>query len=298
MSMARKFMKDDTLLSSEQRIEELERKYSILLERIQIYDNFVDISKNNGLSLQCSLKDISKHSEALQNIRKEYDELRAYYFTLTQKHNDLRDSVPASLNKLQENLEKAQAKSDVNIAQLQGSHNGFQFVLSDLQKDSAKKDDFKAFQVYVMELLASQKKDVLEAEKKIKEIQIVLGEMSAKKTEILILVEAIKNDLSDFSKSTSATGFSTFEKIESLKKIIEDIKLDVQIKLDSFKSPQKDPSDMINAAKSEILSKLEAVTLDSNNAMLKSSNSSHQIMILEKKMENINLTLKKLELAR
>ena len=81
------------------------------------------------------------------------------------------------------------------------------------------------------------------------------------------------------------------------RKDIEQLNEKVRSQLSSFQIPQM-ALDSLNALKTELLSKMEGITLDANNALLKASNSSQQIMILEKKMENLALNVKKNELAR
>jgi DNA anti-recombination protein RmuC len=82
--------------------------------------------------------------------------------------------------------------------------------------------------------------------------------------------------------------------LSKLQDIEENIKFWVTSKLDENK-----PLDMTNNLenfKSELLKILEIVKIESQNAFLKAGNISMQIPMLEKKIENIVLTLKKYDL--
>jgi K+/H+ antiporter YhaU regulatory subunit KhtT len=108
--------------------------------------------------------------------------------------------------------------------------------------------------------------------------------------------EKNKNDLQELTKKISDLR-TEFKKIVSesqtwavdlVDRRISDIKV-----LTNTKACNQD----LEVLKNEVISKLEFVTLNGTNSTLRSQNADQQIKILEKKIENIYLILKKHELS-
>jgi vacuolar-type H+-ATPase subunit I/STV1 len=112
---------------------------------------------------------------------------------------------------------------------------------------------------------------------------------SAQGSEISKLAIRIESYIADLETRISKLHHSVSITCDTLAKKVDEIIGKAKEELSSAPS--------IEAIKSEVMKKLETVSIDSANASLKASNSAQQIYLLEKKLENLALLLKKHELS-
>jgi hypothetical protein len=99
---------------------------------------------------------------------------------------------------------------------------------------------------------------------------------------------------SNFAKDLANHKESTATQFEQLK---QGLTFFIEDKIASLPKPSLTPSITAEDAKLQIQKQVEPASLDARNANLRSSNNEQKITLLEKKVENLNLLLNKLQLS-
>lgn len=108
---------------------------------------------------------------------------------------------------------------------------------------------------------------------------------------VLAMINSIHHSMSDQREDL-------FNHISRLEGNIYDSNKNNEVKLNNMKTSFDMHPDEIRAFKEDILKKHESVALDGTNSVIRSSNNEQQLKILEKRVENIYLLLKKYELSK
>lgn len=299
MSGGRSFVKNETNLSPEERISELERKYEIAINRIKSYDEFLSDSKKT-----------EKRIDEIERLEKNNNE---FLLKLREEINLRINNIISTLNRFKDEIDYLNAENQHNTKEI-----------SRIERDNKNQ----------LEVISSQHIDV---ESKIRNITSQSSNHSDKISSLydrLIenssLIESFFQRFQDLSKQfdpihQKIDHLSNFfdgrvkainELIESKPKIQDFISTSRKIIVEEinslenkiFEKVKENLSSLINKLKtygdtaesvrSEISRQMDLISLDSKNAIIKSGNTSQQIQILEKKLENVLLLIKKHELDK
>jgi hypothetical protein len=299
MSDGKKFSKTDSNLTPEQRLEEVERKFSVILERIQAYDQvlteFANIHSNlnfanqNYLTLESSLNEKQEFlNKSIENINSTLSNVIRNISLITNMVNEQKTLYEQSLNNLRNvcnqsttgvDLVKTQV-NNVNMDQIKirNSYSALEKRLLDLEKYLSQK--------YTQLDTFSQKHDMLEKDVKLNHS---------------LLKTQIDQILSSFQEIPQFNEWATKIHIKICNEI-NDKQKQFYYELDKRSQQLKDQlaSDPYTAesVKKILKDEMDALAMDGKNAYIKASNAAQQIQMLEKKVENINLILKKYELSK
>jgi len=293
---------DETMKSPEERLAEVEKLWPIIIQKLQAYDKI--IQNNQTLTdqvqvLSNSLKDayakIESVSSDFKNVRSEFDKkdlnqnskndclqskfdiTHGLYSTLKSSVNDIVsrvDGIRLDLNKkIDENFDSSVLKSDLEFL-----GNNFE------RKSTEIKNTVQSI------LSASQGFD-----SKIKSFEFNMGNLNNKVNELIISIQKNYSDIFLIQSTFKDFESSLDKKIQSQVSIVNQ---NIDTKISIAKKDFQVAPETLSGLRDELLKKLEAVALDGSNAVLKSNNSSQQILVLEKKIENIFLLLKKHELTQ
>src|SRR5580692_6089826 len=113
MSDGKKFIKTDSNLTPEQRLEEVERKFSVIQERIQAYDRVLEEFANINSDLQKNKQDIQNINELInftaKSLKEKIEKLRSI-------NRDIYNNQSFLINSLSEEKKINQELSE-NVAQ-------------------------------------------------------------------------------------------------------------------------------------------------------------------------------------
>ncbi len=299
MSDGKKFIKTDANLSPEDRLAVVERNYSVILEKIQSYDQILVEFANINSDLQFNKESIDKLDAQFTATSLVLKEKLDVLYTRTNDTKKNQDLVISSLN-------------DQRIIQQQTSEN-LKTINKALQHDI---DVLHANAgINAKEITKSQQslsvleKSLLDLKKCIStQSQSLIGMEHDQegltyrvKTHYDELKAEINQLLTSFQELPQFNEWATKIYIKVCNEINEKQKAFYQ-ELDkrSQQLQEKLASDPYTAesVKKILKNEMDALAMDGKNAYIKASNASQQIQLLEKKVENISLILKKYELNK
>lgn len=284
------------------RILELERLWPIIQSKLQLYDNLIsefqsvksEISniKNNHENLKDDIALVnSMRNDFTQYVQGKFEFVSNYMDVVKKSvdklaidHADLRkdliDRSTESNNNLmtvKENLEDGLSKT-TNKSALD-SHKSymdlkFDQIISELDSIHKKHSDMTLGLSGVQSGITSSKNEVVDASKKV-------NEMSNQVSNLLFAFESLK----------TYVGTQIYTEIQKNSQ-------EVDVKLKEIKNSVASAPAALANLKDEMIKKMEGVTLDGTNAVLRSNNTANQIVLLEKKIENILLRLKAVEIPK
>lgn len=299
MSDGKKFLKVNAGLSPEERLAVVEQNYAVILERIQAYDQvlaeFANISSDLNLHGQRLFKleeklnalDISLKANATQiatlssNVQKAHDVLYGSLRKQGEAHNELAKWS-------EENLGRLYRDSELHKVQL---HN-----------EDVERSKMRGFVLDVDKGLCDVKEALLEAQRKIATMtnEAALFKKASKDSHDALRAH-VTELLSSFKEMPEFNEWATKIYIKVCNEINDRQKQFYQ-ELDRRSQQLKEQlaSDPYTAdsVKKILKDDIDALSLDGKNAYIKASNAAQQIQLLEKKVENINLILKKYELNK
>lgn len=299
MSGGDKFNKKIEISDSE-RLQELERKIPIFLERMQAYDQVLTDFKelkikfneqSNLLNSLCS--DFSQHVLEFQEYKK---------YSMISHSNSLEGvKVSQSLSETISVVNSRVKSCNKNIQDTQNQLDDHKKTIS--QKidekpshyDLSNKADVESIEL-LKKCIIEWKKDIykrLESSKLNDEQLDLIGKLPQEIKRLdhnhdcsFEFINTVKEELDEKDKQYSI----------SLQNHYRNITQDFTNQLDKFKDDILSIPNPTNTIKEELSHRLDVACLDASNANLKSSNSVQQITILEKKLENVLLLIKKHEL--
>jgi len=288
-------------LTPEQRIEVLESVIPALRERLQTYDSAIGEVRQVKSSLEGQTSRIAELETLLRNLLNEFN---AHKSETSKVHSNLNSSISelngtlsavksaltASISSVTASLENSKSvvqqqmndklgstelervKKDLysSISELRSEIKGNSFDIATLVKTAHNQNDKNYASEGKFSLLDSS-------------LQAVTNDINALKSNIISSRADAKSSLDTHTLEVSSHIASALEPIN---KRLQDLKTEAS------------GSSYLESLKTELSKKMESIALDASNAALRASNSSQQILILEKKIENINLLLKKHELTQ
>lgn len=288
-------MKLDSAVSLEERNEQLELQNSGLIARFQKYDFL--IAKVEGMEKSFRLQEAAQ-SEMMRELQMMREKLLDDEKRFLQFQNDVKDFQLESSKAAKYAYENiVLLKEDINKLELSISN-----AVNSINEATISKKEFYSChdhsnqKIIDCQVKTQQHSDKFEATNNaLSDLKNKLAEKQQYFDAIFQDINALKTNFSDMDIFLSSFTNSNMEKQLSFENLIKQF---VQKKCDEIVAkiplaapPQKDVSQ-------EILHKLDLVSLDGSNAVLKANNSEKKIMVLEKKIENLSLELKKIELEK
>lgn len=284
-----------------ERLNTLEHSLPILIKKIQDYDKFLsEITnvkteiENLKLSNLITKENLADHKTFSNNTHLYVQKLNS----VIDKNENIHIEKTSSILKQLNDINNCFIELNLSIEKLQSNVFKNEQSLKDVQKNI---DENLAILKEKNDNLLSVVKQISNDGYQQKCLQQTQYEEYKKKYtkheyDISLLSEAIKN-VEDKQKSSVALINAIPEANgDFVKRKIDDLSKDIDKKLSNFKLEIQEFPKSAESIKKDISTQLESVGLDSRNAFLKMSNSAQQIVILEKKIENIYLLLKKHEL--
>lgn len=299
MSEGRKFTKTDSSLSPEDRLAVVEKNYAVILERIQAYDKVLEdfaIIKSDLRSQEDSLaRLVIVLEDSQENAKKRIDGLINSINSLNSVYASLKGDVESD-KKFNENLSQefqSQGKdfqTDINLLK---THLGDLAISQGdtknwtSQLDNELKDVKKSISV-AQDKLVNNSAGFLALEKQLKDFEGVI------KSQLDSLMNSFQN-MPQFNEWATKIYIKVCNEISDRQKEFyhELDKRSQQLTKELASDPYTAES-----VKRMLREEIDNMSIDGKNAYIKATNASQQIQLLEKKVENINLILKKYELNK
>jgi len=288
-----------SLGSAEDRLEDLEKKFDVIRERIQTYDavlsEFSILKKELNSNRKTIDSFVAASSSIFDELGSKTDTYGAQFQILHAKmesnaktiedHKQLFSKFVSNHNKVINDFNEVVSKIKESLAvsfdhknQITNSFTEFQSSLATIKSWNASitksleklTDDHIKFKDATQEAHADVKKELFKLTKTVAvlpNVQEWANNLYAKVQDNLIYREK------------QATAYVD-KKIDALAKDFDSNPLSAE------------------GVKSALFKEIEALALDGKNAYLKSNNCATQLALLEKKLENLNLLIKKYELNR
>jgi len=289
------------LLSTSDRVRNLEYNWPVIQRKIQAYDSVLDEWKVIKANQSEWIEKLVNNSNALDLIVKCVDGLKIsmdktsseFAFALQERSKKILD-VCSEVNDLKNSA------SSLNSEILNASYSLKGFVSEEIKK-SASREDFNVLNKNISQSFQS----IQSINERLSSIEDSLqkqnGDSISRYSDFIGQMDELRSRLDQFSSSLmnlnlnvdrNNTGF--FDQVCQLKQSVLDA---VDSKIASAKDDLSKTPPPVNALRDELKSLIESSSMDSQNAILKASNVDKKITFAEKKIENIYLMLEKLNLC-
>lgn len=299
MSDGKKFVKIDPNLTPEQRLDELERKYSVIQERIQAYNQVLVEFANIRSDLNSNKKQISSLEKELEDWILRLKQIISEIISTVGQQSKNNGLVVSTLEEQKKAHQKLSDYIQERIGQLYRDSESFKFKVNNVESEHTNTRElstnldrnFTAFNKAFQQQMGKINEEAFEN--------------SAFKTFTRDALGALKIEiqqlLSSFQEMPQFNEWSTKIYIKVCNDI-NDKQKQFYYELDKRSQQLKEQlaSDPYTAesVKKILKGEMDALAMDGRNAYLKATNAAQQIQLLEKKVENINLILKKYELSK
>lgn len=299
MSDGKKFAKTNASLSPEERLEIAERNFSVILERIQSYDQVL----SEFSSLKKELK------QANQNIASLHDFCDSF-------SKEIRSSI-SSLSARVQPLKGVQDSHEKAIQSLSSTINAL------LEHSSNYRNETKEGVDQLNNKLSSSIMESNKIASLLDDMGRKVSVLSTQQSQYSTNLDKLYSDYFKFKDSSESISCSLGKEIRKVKQSVDDApdltewanKIYTRIQSDlGYRDKQATAyvdkkvetlsedfaANPLSAEsiKASLFNEIQNLSLDGKNAYLKSNNCATQIQILEKKLERLNIILKKYELNK
>lgn len=289
---------------------------------IKAFETFVALTQKTDM-LQTRLAAQQMDLDKLYNKLSQVDALEDSIEMLRNGFGGLKDSIQHVSVDLKGLLEK----QDNKLNQIVSEVSGYDFKMKDLkeQMDQSEKGAYEGIQRVASQVARVEEQGVKfssfyahvqESDEKLQKLSSEFKSIKATLDSQNFVLTNLKDVLADHSEgilnARQGTDYFNSElslKIKEVSQKIASVEEQLHSKIgiffdkiskeiESCKLQVKLTPDSIGDLKKELTDSLETGALDASNAVLKAENAEHQFRILDRKLENINQLLKKLELTK
>lgn len=285
--------------SAEERLTEIERKYSVIQERIQAYDAVLSEFSAIKAELRSNRKTIETFVSASGSV---FDELRSKIDTSSAQFQILHAKAESNVKAI-EDLKNYVGKFVSNNNKI---YQDFNEVVSKIKEQGAyaveesKKSNSFAFQAQLMFQDLKKAHDVLKNSlQKLTDAHIQLkdateasqADTSKQHTKLKQAIASLPNvqewATSLYAKLQDNLAYRDKQATSYVDAQVQKLAKDFDANPLSAES-----------VKAALFNEMQTLALDGKNAYLKSNNVSQQLAVVEKKLENLNLLIKRYELNK
>jgi chromosome segregation ATPase len=296
----------DSQQSDSDRISELERLWPFIRKKVQEYEQVISEFNSVKPLIQILKKEIVEHCEKqFDQFSQELKSLRSF-LQENMKENQL--ECKAIKKELSESVERELSHHDSSskfIKKFDDVEKRLEKILNshgEIENLVVKKHDLETHAKYSKEA----HENIFQ---RLKYLESLPGKQERISENIKLALETVENKISESNRMIGSQNSKMSAIEEKCQSSHDSLKNELRTSFDNLsewmdskilqsKNEAKNPIPLIDLAKNEIYKKMEAMEFDSKNAILKSNNCSQQIAILEKKMENLSLLFKKMELDK
>lgn len=293
---------DDKTLSPEERLVEMERKYSVIIDRIQAYDKvlleFGDI-KGKISSLSSGFETAKESMGSLASSCSSTYNL-ALKSSVDSK-TDIR-SLDIKLDSLAPEFDKLREDDQVNFGRLKKWLAEVDEKHTEAQSSFVHPEELTELNASLQNSIRSSLQQIESLTDKIRYLSSIQSSIEEKHSELREDHNLLSSMVQEVKKSATDQSKESDYGMRSLRSFVEESVMKVKDQVVNYMNDTKiemigSPASMESVRK-EILNKLNMTMLDGSNAVLKSSNNEQQIKILEKKLENLSMLMKKNEFSK
>lgn len=285
--------------TQDQRLTEVERKFDVILEKIQKYDEVLDkfkiiqselynlASKQKTQEEKFSLSSsaLNEHLSGISSQLKQSDfqqrNLGSNFSELSRKVDSHKEESNKRHDEAIDCIKELRQEFLINLSKSASAD-----YVEKLSSEIGKKFDKLAHDFADIKLSgAVWDQKISNHYAKLSEIENRLNTQNAE-----VIHKKFQNELELHKKTTKDDILSAMS--ISNNRMLE-LKDSLQTQLVAMKQEILGTPSVLESVRKEIMNKLEIASLDGNNAMMKTGNVAKKVDLLEKKIENVNLILQK-----
>lgn len=299
MSDGKKFIKTNANLSPEERLSNAERNFAVILERIQSYDQVLE----NFFKINSDIFTIKLSIKNNDDSNKEFNE------EIKIKSNDISNKV----NLLAEDFQKLSNSFNLHTSANDKSSSTFVDEFGKIYRESellkSKYSSLGTEHAKTREVLRGYEHQVEDLKKHIMKLLAKFEMLSASQLKLREEVDLLRTEykakieqlLSSFKEMPEFNEWSSKIYIKVCNELNEkqnQIYNELDKRSSQLKTQLSSDPYTAESVKKLLREEMETMSLDGKNAYIKASNAAQQIQILEKKLETVNLILKKYDLSK
>jgi predicted nucleic acid-binding Zn-ribbon protein len=277
------------------RLERLDKKFS---DNVMISQGLVGRISQLEQELSTAKKSIKDMNEIHNGFTESLTALSGIVYKCMDNVEAGKKALSSKIDSLGQSIDKNISEHEKNKAQTQTQVDFLQSQIKSLNVDSK----IESAKKYLASSADEIKKHVDHIYDKLKEHGSALEGINAGIASLAFNLSDVDNNANTSSKKlTEHDGkiasivFNLEDKISSLSK---QMKSEIDKVSEKYKPQQIDHEAIASVVKDKIQKHIDNITIDSANASLKYNNISNDVSLLGKKIENIFLTLKKLDQSR
>lgn len=297
MNIGKSFKQPVKDLTDSQRIEALEQDRPVLIEKLALCDR-IQAQANN---LESTVRELKKRFDDTEDFRKsltiDLQLIKSQIDDVLQRTNELRlqnkDAHERAVYLVKAANDSAMESTNNLRKEFLGKLDNIAESFSNSVRSSTFQEFIKAITSTVeaiQELSSTRHSEVMRQVKDLREHFNRTADVMCSKS---YLAEQLENTVQRVNKSIAANDNDRDKLDQSLSSRIESLRLEVA----QLKASLKEPQELVDKAIAEVDKKLQLITLDASNACLRSQHTDQKFPILERRLENIDLRLKKVETA-
>jgi len=286
-------------LTPEERMDELDRKFTVILDRIQYYDKILVEFSNVKSTLSGVLSDqqaakestasLSDYVQASHNFAvKNAASLQSSLTSVAQQLSTVVPSIQEAKNQtaaLSNNLYQA-----IGVVDAKHTQNSQSYVVS---------SDIHELDRNISNALNKVYSHLEINSNKIQDLGKLHNDLSQQNSELKDSLSSVNGKLGQTNDALAQHVKNTDFSLKSIKSssdaAIENVKDQVVSYMNATKVEMIGSPSSMESVRKEIMHKLSLTSLDGSNAVLKTNNHDQQLKIIEKKLENLSILMKKNE---
>jgi hypothetical protein len=290
------------VLTTEERLDESDRKLSAILARIQTYDKVL----TEFDSVKASLASVrSSHEELKTSLAQSKEYITASHLFAMKSAGEAKsasDKLSSQIGILSDSIASVQNKTTLDAQSLHAHIEGVDAKYSNLSEGFLDTSDLqslkKAHQQAVLDIhnkidaVIGKVRNIAMDQSELKDKHSAIDEaQSASSGQI----QVVRSSLSDHVQSAEYSMKSLKSYVDTLCDRLKDQTVSY---MDSVKIEMLGSPSSMESVRKEILNKLNLTSMDGTNAVMKVANNEQAIKLLEKKVENLAILLKRNEITK
>ena len=281
----------------DEKLAEMARKYGVIQERIQVYDKFVQQLKDINDQIAFCKDNLQLHGE---NFLSHRDQIGAVKFSVekAQKDNDVKhEQMSQKVYSIEGLLDRMTKEHVATLGVISRSIDSLNEKLNKVSSIIIDKDQMEGIMAHMLGQIERVENGKQPLISDIQKLQLEMYKLGDAVKMMQLFPEKIEKRVADLQKAIQDFNTITEKRYDFLNDgISSTLKLHtkaVDERLDMWKEAILGTPTSNQKVKEEIEKKLEMTQLDGSNAVIKVNNLENQVKLLEKKLENLTLLLKK-----
>lgn len=281
----------------EEKLSEMERKYGVIQEKIQVYDKFVQQLKDINDKLEFCQDNLRLHGDNFVNHRDRIDSVKMSMEKVQKDADAKQESISQRIYSIETLLDRMTKEHVATLGIISRSIDALNEKLNKLSSIVIDKDQMEGIMSHMLGQIERVENGKQPLVTDIQKLQLEMYKMGDAIKMMQLFPEKIEQRVSELQKALNDFNSVTEKRYDFLNDgISSTLKMHIKAtdeRLEMWKEAILGTPSSNQKVKEEIMQKLEMTQLDGANSVIKVNNVENQVKLLEKKLENLTLLLKK-----